>query len=269
MANIDRLPYFHFYVTDYLTSPRVVDMTNDQQGGYVKLLCYCWRSGDCSLPNNQETLMNLSRCNEGALKKVQSMFVVHPTKSDYLTNERLYAEWIKATKAYAAQASGGVSGGKTRKQQRDTSKQHWKVLPSTNEPPSVAPILYSDSDSSPNLQKDSPKSKTVAGPKRPVADATGPESDLPEAVGFRMFYAAYPYRTHRQDAWKAFKKIPHVLELLPTMLDAITRHKLTTQWVKDDGQFIPHPATWLNGQQWTNEAPDVLTKPKQKNKLAF
>ena len=31
------------------------------------------------------------------------------------------------------------------------------------------------------------------------------------------------------------------------------------QWKKDDGQFIPHPTTFLNGERWNDEI-DVREK---------
>jgi hypothetical protein len=27
----------------------------------------------------------------------------------------------------------------------------------------------------------------------------------------------------------------------------------SAQWQRDDGQFIPHPSTWLNGRRWEDE----------------
>ena len=37
------------------------------------------------------------------------------------------------------------------------------------------------------------------------------------------------------------------------MLEAIDRQKQTTAWRKNNGQRIPHPATWLNNRQWEDE----------------
>jgi len=34
------------------------------------------------------------------------------------------------------------------------------------------------------------------------------------------------------------------------MLAAIERQRGSQQWVKDNGQFIPHAATWLNQERW-------------------
>ena len=38
------------------------------------------------------------------------------------------------------------------------------------------------------------------------------------------------------------------------MLKVIDRDKKSPEWLKDNGNFIPHPATWLNGGCWDDEA---------------
>lgn len=72
---------------------------------------------------------------------------------------------------------------------------------------------------------------------------------------FSAFWEAYPRHTNKQAALKAFAKIEPDAELLRVMLDAIARQQTCEQWTKDGGQFIPHPATWLNGRRWEDEIP--------------
>ena len=36
-------------------------------------------------------------------------------------------------------------------------------------------------------------------------------------------------------------------------MHGLARWKDSDQWTRDDGRFIPHPATWLNGRQWEDE----------------
>jgi hypothetical protein len=38
-----------------------------------------------------------------------------------------------------------------------------------------------------------------------------------------------------------------------TILEKIEVYKQTSQWKKDNGEFIPHPATWLNQERWNDE----------------
>ena len=75
------------------------------------------------------------------------------------------------------------------------------------------------------------------------------------ADGFDLFWAAYPRHTAKETAKKAFDKLNPSAELLTTILDAISRQKTSVQWTKDGGQFIPHPATWLNQHRWEDELP--------------
>lgn len=37
------------------------------------------------------------------------------------------------------------------------------------------------------------------------------------------------------------------------MLKAIEVQKKSDQWQRDNGQYIPYPATWLNGRRWEDE----------------
>lgn len=47
--------------------------------------------------------------------------------------------------------------------------------------------------------------------------------------------------------------------LLDKMLEAITWQKTTEEWKKDNGQFIPHPASWLNSKRWEDEKSNYTT----------
>ena len=70
---------------------------------------------------------------------------------------------------------------------------------------------------------------------------------------FTQFWAAYPRHTAKAEALKAFKKIDPDDELLLKMLSAIQQQRNSSQWTRDNGQYIPHPATWLNQRRWEDE----------------
>ena len=67
---------------------------------------------------------------------------------------------------------------------------------------------------------------------------------------FDLFWAAYPKKKAKQDARKAFAKVDVPLTVL---LDALSEHKKSGEWMKGGGKYIPYPATWLNGQRWEDE----------------
>ena len=71
---------------------------------------------------------------------------------------------------------------------------------------------------------------------------------------FASFWDAYPRKTAKQAAEKAFAKVNVPLDVL---LKAIERQKRTEQW--QDVKYIPHPSTWLNQGRWEDEV-SVLPK---------
>lgn len=85
-----------------------------------------------------------------------------------------------------------------------------------------------------------------------------PNTALPREGGgleeaFDQFWQAYPKKTAKQQAFKAFEKLKPDKALLTTILSSLERHKQSVQWTKDGGQYIPYPATWLNGRRWEDE----------------
>ena len=72
----------------------------------------------------------------------------------------------------------------------------------------------------------------------------------PRGGAFDKFWAAYPRKVGKEAARRSFQKVKVPVE---TLLDAIEQQKRSAQWTKDNGQFIPHPATWLNQGRWEDE----------------
>lgn len=92
-----------------------------------------------------------------------------------------------------------------------------------------------------------PDSKPDSKPDIPPLSPKG-END-----GFEKFWIAYPRKTAKATALKSWKKIKPDAEMQETILAALEQHKQTEQWTRDKGQFIPHPATWLNQCRWEDE----------------
>jgi hypothetical protein len=74
-----------------------------------------------------------------------------------------------------------------------------------------------------------------------------------EAGGFDRFWATYPRKVAKAAAVKAWAKISPDHELTNIIVGAIQRQAQSDQWVRDDGKFVPYPATWLNGRRWEDE----------------
>lgn len=76
-----------------------------------------------------------------------------------------------------------------------------------------------------------------------------PKKDLQEQR-FDEFWNTYPRKVGKEAARKAWKKIKPDAALFQKILHAVTETQKSEQWKKQNGQFIPHPATWLNQGRW-------------------
>ena len=72
---------------------------------------------------------------------------------------------------------------------------------------------------------------------------------------FEEFWKLYPRKNGKDAALRAWKtkKREGRLPAISVLADAIDAAKRTDQWQRDGGQYIPHPATWLNQGRWMDE----------------
>jgi len=97
------------------------------------------------------------------------------------------------------------------------------------------------SEKSQDKDKDKDKDKDNIPPKPPTGD-------------FERFWSVYPKKVGKEAARKAFSKVKAPVD---TLIGTVLAQKRSTQWTKDNGRFIPNPATWLNQGRWE----DVLETP--------
>lgn len=70
---------------------------------------------------------------------------------------------------------------------------------------------------------------------------------------FEQFWKAYPRKVAKGDARKAWKQTTRIRPPLEALLESLQAAMASEQWVRDGGQFIPYPATWLRGERWDDE----------------
>lgn len=72
--------------------------------------------------------------------------------------------------------------------------------------------------------------------------------------GFDSFWKIYPRKVGKGAAEKAWEKQKPNLDVVVASVEA---QMTSEQWQKDNGQFIPNPATWLNQKRWDDELSSV------------
>ena len=70
---------------------------------------------------------------------------------------------------------------------------------------------------------------------------------------FDSFWVAYPKKRSKGQAERAWMKICPDEALFKEIMSGLEKAKISHDWVKDGGQFIPYPATWLNAKGWEDE----------------
>jgi hypothetical protein len=70
---------------------------------------------------------------------------------------------------------------------------------------------------------------------------------------FARFWDAYPRKVGKLDALKAWEKLRAPPELIERIIAAVEAQTTSTDWLRDGGRYVPHPATWLNGRRWEDE----------------
>lgn len=123
-------------------------------------------------------------------------------------------------------------------------------------------------DELPNYMKyiNSPDSpRTVPGQSQPEVEVNGlrekgeVEVDVKTlaqkngAGRFEEFWKAYPRKKSKGQAIKAWNTLNPDLFLFDQIMNAIKKAINSSSWKKDNGQFIPYPATWIRARGWEDE----------------
>lgn len=84
----------------------------------------------------------------------------------------------------------------------------------------------------------------------PASQAPGPVAadDL-----FAKFWKLYPVKKCKEKAQKAWAKLKVDDQLFTLITAGLASQVVSAEWLKDGGQYIPHPTTWLNGKRWEDE----------------
>ena len=92
-----------------------------------------------------------------------------------------------------------------------------------------------------------------ATPLPPSSGGIADGDEPMEQSGFDRFWGEYPKKQGKGAALKAWSRIRPGKVLVAKILNVVEQSKHSEQWRRDNGQFIPNPATWLNQGRWDDE----------------
>lgn len=71
---------------------------------------------------------------------------------------------------------------------------------------------------------------------------------------FSEFWRYFPKKKSKGDAYKAWIQTKQNRPALATILKALVVLRDSEDWVKENGRFVPYPATWLRSWGWADVA---------------
>lgn len=85
---------------------------------------------------------------------------------------------------------------------------------------------------------------------------------------FEVFWKEYPRKVGKKYAKQVWDKKIKVEQIF-SILEGLEAYKTSFEWLKDGGQFIPHPSTFLNGERWEDEVQDMsfLKSPETEEEI--
>lgn len=83
---------------------------------------------------------------------------------------------------------------------------------------------------------------------------------------FNEFWDVYPKKVDKKKAQTAFLRLSNIKKEM-ALQDVKLRSK-STDWIKDNGKYIPYPSTYINGERW-NDNGNSNSQQTQSTKSEF
>lgn len=74
---------------------------------------------------------------------------------------------------------------------------------------------------------------------------------------FLEFFSLYPNKDAKKDAFKAFEQIDGYSHM-EAIKEALAWQVKQEKWTKDNGKYVPLPATYLRGKRWEDERQKIV-----------
>ena len=219
-------PAMLFYTSDFLTGVTLLNMK--ERGQYITLLCLQQQMGHMSRQQMETAVGKLSPA--------------------------LWSKYVEDEQGLWYNVRADIEIGKRKahsEKQRETAMKRWNKTPADD----TTADATVDTTVIPRHMPRECHGIATAMPLENENEIERDKGKLREKskreVQFEIFWKAYPKKVGKQAARKAFDKIP--VSVYPKLVPAVLAQLNSWQWKKEDGRYIPNPATWLNQGRWDDE----------------
>lgn len=252
-----KLPAMQFYTGDYLKDPGVRSLSYAARGLWMDMLCLMSESerrGYLSLKGRPISAEGLARMTGGIPAEVVELLAELEESGVFSREEdgTIFSRRMVRDEAFRqSRATNGKKGGRP----SESASKPTDNLPETYAEPTVEPVVILDHNLNQTPSSSSSSSKKK---KPPVPNGTSPSGEAlspKEALKrFEKFWTAYPRKVGKGAAMKAWGKLVLTEDLDRTILDALSSQIASGLLdLRENMEFCPHPATWLNQRRWEDE----------------
>lgn len=255
-------PYLPLYVMDFIADEKLANCSAESTGVYIRLMCIMHKMDDYGAVSlKAKEKQNESNISNFASKLMRQMpypkevierSLIELLEEGVITmdGDRLFQKrMVRDGELSKKRAEAGSKGGKGAKSaQSDVS--------------SISSEKQIESKTPSKTEANSENEIEIENESEIDTEDSKKEPSLVEQR-FDEFWAAYPRKTGKGYARKIFLKLAPNKELFEKMMVSLEAAKQCEQWVKDHGQYIPHPSTWLNQGRWEDEYDTAVSEPRK------
>lgn len=245
--------YYSHHVGDYNRDTAHLSIV---EHGVYRLLMDSYYSTERQLPADKAMLCRIVRANSkaerDAVSSVASLFF-HEHEG-LLSHNRIERE----LESYQAQREQASRAGKASAAKRISVTNGQRSF--NGRSTDVELSLQQNVNGTPTNHK------PLTSNHEPIASNHKSSTNSKSPAGFDEFWTSYPRKIAKGDAEKAWSKIKPDLQVVLTALNWQTKLE---DWTKENGKFVPFPATYLNSRRYEDEKPaakpsaESFIKPKQ------
>ena len=227
------------FAKSVIESDLFLDMPQSTQLLYFHL---SMRADDDGFINNPKSIMRNVKCNDDDLKLLIAKNFILPFETGVIvvTHWRIH-NYIRSDRKHPTKYIDEF-------EQLTVNKDNsYSLSPSNGRP------LVDKLDTEVRLGKDSIDKNNNICANSVQNELKCTNNEIDKNALFESFWKIYPKKVNKKKSKDKFFKICKTEEIFNEIMTGLYNQLKSSEWKKNNGQFIPHPTTWLNGERWKDE----------------
>lgn len=228
------MDWFKFYGKDFMVDPKIRRLSAIHQLMYVYMLCYASTTDDGVIEYLTEDIL-AAHCNLTPLDEDYKKTRNFITTVKNMGMVDVVGDSITVIK-YLSRQQRQMTDAERAKRYRDRKKEQ------------DSDVRHEDNVTNVTIDKSRVDKNRID--KNHYSSPSG-DGSSEYSNDFLQFWQEYPRKVGKGAAYRSWLKIKGIKK--SDIIEAVKSQREQEQWKKDNGQYIPHPTTWLNQRRWEDE----------------